>query len=72
LLGFPSTAGNQQTFEDIAKKYNWNIHLRNETKSYTTPIIQIGMYKLTKIRFLVVLFKLNANASEPLIIKSNR
>jgi release factor glutamine methyltransferase len=48
FLGFSVTAGDQENFEDIAKKYNWNIHLRNETKLDTLPLMQIGMCELTK------------------------
>jgi len=50
FIGFSNTAGYQQTFESIAKKYNWNIHLRNEIKSNTTPVMHIGMYELIKIQ----------------------
>jgi methylase of polypeptide subunit release factors len=50
FIGFSNTAGYQQTLESIAKNYNWNIHLRNETKSNTTPVMQMGMYELIKIQ----------------------
>jgi methylase of polypeptide subunit release factors len=50
FLGFSNTAGYQQSFENIAKKYNWSVHLRNEIKSETTPIMQMGMYELIKIQ----------------------
>jgi methylase of polypeptide subunit release factors len=76
FLGFSNTAGYPQTFEDIAKKYNWTTHLRNEIKSDTTPVMHIGMYELIKIEwkrsFSFVLFKLIAYASEPLIIKRKK
>jgi len=49
FIGFSNTAGYPQTFEDIAKRYNWTIHLRNEIKSDTTPVMHIGMYELIKI-----------------------
>ncbi|CAF0927418.1 unnamed protein product [Adineta ricciae] len=48
FLGFSTTAGCKETFEDIAKTHKWNIHLRNETISDTVPIMQMGFYELTK------------------------
>lgn len=50
FISFSIVAGDQQMFEDIAKRYNWNIQLRNETRSNTTPVMQIGMYELIKNR----------------------
>lgn len=49
FIGFSTTAGYPQIFESIAKKYNWQICLRNETKSNTEPIMQMGMYELKQI-----------------------
>ncbi|CAF3003072.1 unnamed protein product [Rotaria socialis] len=48
FIGFSITAGYQQSFEYIAKKYGWDIFLRNEIKSDTCPAMQIGAYELTK------------------------
>jgi methylase of polypeptide subunit release factors len=48
FIGFSITAGYQQTLEDIAKKYNWKVQFRNEIISTTTPVMQFGVYELTK------------------------
>ncbi|CAF4394369.1 unnamed protein product, partial [Rotaria sp. Silwood2] len=50
FIGFSTTAGDQQIFEQIAKNYNWNVNLRNEIKTDTNPVMQMGMYELTKIQ----------------------
>ncbi|CAF0827784.1 unnamed protein product [Rotaria sp. Silwood1] len=50
FIGFSITAGYQEIFEYIAKNYNWNVYLRNEIKSDTNTVMQIGMYELTKIQ----------------------
>lgn len=50
FIGFSITAGYQQVFEEIAKKYNWNVNLRSDLKSDTTPVMQIGIYELTKFQ----------------------
>lgn len=48
FLGFSVASGDRQAFEQIAKKYKWTIHLRNERKSDTIPVMQIGFYELRK------------------------
>lgn len=50
FLSLSNTADDEQIFKDIGKKCNWNIHLRNEAKSFTTPVMQMGMYELIKIQ----------------------
>jgi release factor glutamine methyltransferase len=48
FVGFSTTAGDQQGFEEIAKKYKWSIALRNELKSSTIPAMQMGFYELSR------------------------
>lgn len=50
FLGFSNTAGYPQTFENIAKKYQWRTFVRNEIHSNTTPVMHVGMYELLKIQ----------------------
>ena len=50
LIGFSTASGDLQAFESIAKKYSWIIHRRNETKADTVPMMQMGLYELTKHR----------------------
>jgi hypothetical protein len=56
FIGFSITAGYQQTLEDIAKKYNWKVQFRNEIISTTTPVMQFGVYELTKTHWNVIHF----------------
>ena len=48
FIGFSVTAGDKHEFEVIARKCNWKIQLRDEMKSNTIPVMQIGLYELTK------------------------
>jgi methylase of polypeptide subunit release factors len=48
FIGFSVTAGDEHAFKEIAKKYKWTIHLKNEMKSDTIPVMHIGFYELTK------------------------
>lgn len=49
FLSFSVTAGDEYAFEVIASKYKWKIQLRNEIKSNTIPVMQIGFYELTQV-----------------------